>query len=115
MTDKELIQKEIDKIQNYIETNRYTGRTYRIANQIIDQFFNEPMGTEIAIVDHSGTNRGLFDMVTKRIKNDFPNIKFTTKSINNNTFLIKRVTPSFKENAYGHIEAWKKRMADYDE
>lgn len=114
MTDKELIQQEIDKIQGYIEANRYTGRTYRIANEIIDKFFNEPIGTIITMVDHSDNNV-LANMVVDRIKHDFPNIKFRLECKNNKIYTIVRCTPTFKESAYEHIEGWKKRMEDYEE
>lgn len=48
---------EIDFLKDRVEQDRATGRSTRIVDGIIQDFFNKPMGTIIPIYDHfSGTN-----------------------------------------------------------
>lgn len=48
---------EIDFFTNIVEQERATGRSTRIVDGIIQDFFNKPMGTIIPIYDHfSGVN-----------------------------------------------------------
>lgn len=48
---------EIDFLKNSVEQERATGRSTRIVDGIIQDFFNKPMGTIIPIYDHfSGVN-----------------------------------------------------------
>ena len=55
MTDKELIQQRIDELQEKINSAHQTGKTYRAINNIIDELFNNPIGTQVRLTDIDGT------------------------------------------------------------
>ena len=56
MTDKELIQQRIDELQEKINSAHQTGKTYRAINNIIDELFNNPIGTQVRLTDIDGNN-----------------------------------------------------------
>lgn len=60
-------------------TLRATGRSYRIANNIIDDLFVMSRGTYILVEDHYNTraaNACLLRLVEKRLHNDFPYLEY---------------------------------------
>lgn len=71
---------------------RATGRSYRIANKIIDDLFVKSRGTEILVEDHYNTresNRCLLRLVEKRLYNDFPNLEYKVVYKRNNIYLVR--------------------------
>lgn len=71
---------------------RATGRSYRIANKIIDDLFVKSRGTEILVEDHYNTreaNKCLLRLVEKRLHNDFPNLEYKVVYKRNNIYLVR--------------------------
>lgn len=103
-----------DKVWN----NRATGRSTRIANDIIDKFFSEPMGTLILVEDHyydykdqMGHNRAnkiLLELIMRRLEVESPQIKFETVVKNGACALIRK-TPTAREMLVAEYEKELKR------
>lgn len=77
--NKEDLNYRLHELENELSFNRATGRTKRIVNNTIEEFFQKPMGTPIEIYDHyTGVNygydeknkRGLFDTSHMEHRND---------------------------------------------
>lgn len=71
---------------------RATGRSYRIANKIIDDLFVFPRGTQILVEDHHNKREAhisLLRLVEKRLHNDFPTLDYKVVYENNNIFLVR--------------------------
>lgn len=71
---------------------RATGRSYRIANKIIDDLFVKSRGTLILVKDHYPTraaNVCLLRLVEKRLHNDFPNLEYKVVLKRNNIYLVR--------------------------
>ena len=71
---------------------RATGRSYRIANKIIDDLFVKSRGTLILVEDHYNTRKSntcLLRLVEKRLHNDFPNLEYKVVYKRNNIYLVR--------------------------
>lgn len=71
---------------------RATGRSYRIANKIIDDLFVMSRGTYILVKDHYPTraaNVCLLQLVEKRLHNDFPYLEYKVVYKRNNIYLVR--------------------------
>lgn len=110
--DKEQLIKQIEELNTEIlfKSLRSSGRTYGIANDIIYLLFAYPVGRWIDVVDHNQENsRDLVDMLTRRLKNDFPQIKFTIDCSNDIT-RIKRETKLPKEVELEELEKRRQEL-----
>lgn len=113
--DKEQLRKQLDELNlKILRTSvRASGRTYRIANGIIQSLFENPIGTWVNIIDHyqldSGGSRCLADMLTRRLKNDFPQVKFTI-DYSESVPRIKRETKLPKEVELEELEKQQQEL-----
>lgn len=85
------IHKAIEKVKK--QNKRASGRSSRILNSIIEEFFQNPIGTHIAIYDHS-TNKNdvriMVNNVERRLKNEYPQIKYRIGyELNSTPYIIK--------------------------
>lgn len=103
MNDVELIKLEIDDLIFKLSSDRATGRTSRLVNDIVEQLFRHPVNTKINVIDHyHGRNIGYIDgkciadtshnvgtrksskiankillnKITKRLNTEYPNTKY---------------------------------------
>lgn len=113
--DEEQLQKQLKELNREIlQTSvRASGRTYRIANDIINSLFENPVGTWVNVIDHyqfnSSGSRCLADMLTRRLKNDFPHITFTL-DWSDDILRIKRDTKLPKEEKLEELEKQKQEL-----
>lgn len=115
--DKEQLRKQLGELDmEILQTSvRSSGRTYRILNDIIQLLFDYPVGTWVDVIDHYPLDREgdkcLVDMLTRRLKNDFPQIKFTI-DWSNNIPRIKRDTKLPKEVKLEELEKQRQDLLD---
>lgn len=110
--DKEQLKKQLKELNRKIlrTSVRASGRTYRIANDIIQSLFENPIGTWVNVIDHhQGDSRDLLDMLTRRLTNDFPQITFTI-DYSDGVTLIKRETTLPKEVELEELEKQKQEL-----
>lgn len=112
--EKILLQKELIEL-----TSRATGKSTHILNEIINDFFEYPIGTPIEIYDHyeyegydkdkkimvcnTKARENMLNMVRKRLANEYPNIEYSVKH-NSGTIYIYRKTPKLRERNMGRIK-----------
>lgn len=112
---EEQLRKQLDELNlKILRTSvRASGRTYRIANGIIQSLFENPIGTWVNIIDHYQLDRGgsrcLADMLTRRLKNDFPQVKFTI-DYSESVPRIKRETKLPKEVELEELEKQQQEL-----
>ena len=93
----------------YEETSRATGKTTRIVDELIQEFFEKPMGTKIAIVDHYPERRAdefLLNMFMRRLESEHPAI--TYKIHKGELITIERTTKTYHEEVE---EEYKRRQS----
>lgn len=91
--------------QLFEEIFRATGRSTRLADNYIQDFFTQPMGTKIYIHDHHGTREAdnyLLGVVLKRIENEH-RTKYR-KGADSKGFYIVRDEPIRREEVLAEIE-----------
>lgn len=115
--DIKLIKERIAEIEGNISTGRHTGRTYNIANKMINDFFNLPIGSKILVANHDSDNSGLLKLFVQRMRNDFPKVNFTVEYPQPGIINIIRLTPTYKEVAQEKITKWKNKLKEmnYDD
>lgn len=116
-TDKELVQERIAELEANIKAGRNTGKTYRVINKIIDDFFNKPIGTKIALVDGKPTNDSIVLQkfilkLVARLKSDFPDMNFKITYEGPGVAFIERTTETYQETAKKRLEQWKVKLAE---
>jgi hypothetical protein len=75
----DVLLEQIERYEQWLISNRATGRTARLVDDYVQKFFNEPMNTPIAIQDHYNdrfSDYQLLQKVVKRLDNEYPNIKY---------------------------------------
>jgi hypothetical protein len=86
--------------------NRATGRSARIIDNLIQEFFTQPMGTKIFVHDHYPSRRSdlfLGDRMAGRLKNEF-NVKFKyNKNTAQGPYFV-REEPTYHELVMEEIE-----------
>ena len=85
---------------------RATGRTTRIIDEVVQAFFNMPVGSHIAVVDHYGTmqaDKYLLDKIRQRLDCEHPSVKYKTGR-ENGQFYIERTEKSYCELVKEEIE-----------
>ena len=50
----DVLLEQIEGYEQWLISNRATGRTTRLVDDYVQKFFNEPMNTPIAVQDHYG-------------------------------------------------------------
>ena len=115
--NKELIQNRINELELYISSGRLTGKTYRAINKCIDEFFNLPIGSEISLIDNpkneSPESVNTFaDKFIKRLRNDFPDVKFKIKYPKPGVAIVIRLSETYQELAKKRIEQWKNKLSE---
>lgn len=91
------LEEEVLRLQQQLAGNRGTGRTYRLANEVIDKFFSLPKGSVIAVIDHYPSkvaNALLLKLVVRRLEHDFPGVEY---ELDRNTNTIVRTSPTPRE------------------
>ena len=119
MTDKELVQQRIDELTTAISEGRHTGRTYRAINQCIQELFEKPIGSQIALVDNpkSEDNTALkkfVDMFSNRMIRDFPDTYFKIQYPSPGVAIVVRTNETYTEIAKKRISQWKKKLEEMD-
>lgn len=114
-TDKELIQERIKELEKVIAGGRQTGKTYRAINTAIEELFNKPIGSQIALVDTDTDkdNKKLHefaDLFAKRMQRDFPGIYFRILYPKPNVAIAIRTSETYQETAKKRLEQWKKKL-----
>ena len=114
-TDKELVQERIKELETAIVGGRQTGKTYRAVNNAIEELFNRPKGSQIALVDTNTDkdNNALHDFVdlfSKRMQRDFPGTYFRIIYPKPNTAIVIRTSDTYQETAKKRLEQWKKKL-----
>jgi hypothetical protein len=116
MTDSEKFRKSLeyksDEELNYLRY-RASGRTTRLIDEFVQDFFNRPMGTKIHIRDHYGFRRSdndrasalLIDKLRARIENEHHLECKAGKD--NDGFYIIRETQTVNELVLEEIERRK--------
>lgn len=75
----DILLEKIEQYEQWLISNRATGRTARLVDDYVQKFFNEPMNTPIAVQDHYSdrySDYQLLQKVVKRLNNEYPNIKY---------------------------------------
>lgn len=75
----DVLLEQIERYEQWLISNRATGRTARLVDDYVQKFFNEPMNTPIAIQDHYSdrfSDYQLLQKVVKRLDNEYPNVKY---------------------------------------
>jgi len=116
-TDAELIQERIDSLRESISSNRQTGKTYRAINNIIDSFFNYPIGTNINLVEEGEPKD--YETVSKfvqafsdRVRRDFPNINFRINYPAPGVATVTRLTKTYQEIAQKRLAQWEEKLKE---
>lgn len=87
----DFLEGESLSLQHQLFTERSTGRTYRLANEIIDKFFSLPKGSVIPVVDHypsKAADINLLKLVVRRLEHDFPGVEYKIDKVNNTIMRI---------------------------
>jgi len=119
MTDKELIQQRIDELQEKINSAHQTGKTYRAINKIIDELFNNPIGTQVRLTDIDGNNdpdslREFVNKFAMRMTRDFPETFFKVTYPAPSVAIAIRLTETYQEVAKKRLAQWKEKLAKLD-
>lgn len=111
MYDSENFRKSLeyksDEELNYLRY-RASGRTTRLIDEFVQDFFNRPMGTKIYIYDHYGTRQAdqyLLGRAIKRLENEH-HVEYK-KGSDSNGFYIIRTEPTLQEMILDEIERRK--------
>lgn len=115
MSDKELIQQRIDELETNIASGKSSGKTYRLVNQIIDNLFSFPIGSQIALVDHDNSENSRFslkEMFTSRMAHDFPDTNFKIVYPAPGVVYVVRTTPTYQELAKDKLNKWKEKLKE---
>lgn len=90
----------------YSLKDRATGTSTRIVDKLVQEFFNEPMGTKIFVHDHYPERRSdlfLGDRMARRLKDEF-NVKFKyNKNTAEGPYFV-REEPTYHELVMEEIE-----------
>ena len=95
--------------QLFEEIFRATGKTTRIVDKLIQEFFEKPMGTKIAIVGHYPERRAdefLLNVFMKRLESEHPSA--TCKIHRGELITIERTTKTYHEEVE---EEYKRRQS----
>lgn len=108
--------------------SRATGRSTHILNEIINDFFENPIGTPIEIYDHyeykgydkdkkrivcnTKARENMLNMVRKRLASEHPNIEYSVEH-NSGTIYIYRKTQKRREANMGRIKEIQ-HLLEYD-
>lgn len=79
MNMNDYLLEQLERYEQWLISNRATGRTARLVDDYVQKFFNEPMNTPIAVQDHYGdrfSDYQLLQKIVKRLDNEFPNFKY---------------------------------------
>lgn len=139
MNDVELIKLEIDDLTFKLSSNRASGRTSRLVNDIVEDLFRHPVNTKISVIDHYhgrnigfiddkciaddshdfGTRRGsqnasklLLLKVIKRLDNEYPNIKYECSKIY--PFWIMRTSKTYREIMQDELDKLKVKLKELE-
>lgn len=118
MEDLELVKKRIEVLEQAIQENRHTGRTYRIVSATIDELMRMPKGTKVKFNDHTNTREGIDEavkMFKKRMSEDFPDVKFRIIYTNTLDCFIERETYNYQEQARINLEKWKEKLKEMEQ
>jgi len=116
MDDSENFRKSLeyksDEELNYLRY-RASGRTTRLIDEFVQDFFNKPMGTKIHIRDHYGFRQPDNDMASKflidklRARIEYEHHLECKARKDNDGFYIIRETPTVNELVLEEIERRK--------
>ena len=117
MTNKELIQQQIDELNRNLMIGRATGKTYRAINRCIEEFFNNPIGTKICLVDDPVSDKQyatyhFVQLFKKRMSNDFPDAEYKISYPKAGIAIVERISETYTEIAKKRIEQWKKKLEE---
>lgn len=113
MNMNDYLLEQLERYEQWLISNRATGRTARLVDDYVQKFFNEPMNTPIAIQDHYSdrfSDYQLLQKVVKRLDNEYPNIKYekdNLKCVITRTSMTPRERVMKERNA---IYQWKRVM-----
>lgn len=94
------------------EMFRATGRTTKLVDELIQEFFERPMGTNIPVCDHYPERRAdefLLDRFMKRLESEHPSA--TCKIHRGKHITIERTSPTYHEKVK---EEYVKRLKEKD-
>ena len=122
MTDSENTRKSLEwKSDEELKYLRYraSGRTTRLIDEFVQDFFNRPMGTKIHIRDHYGLRQSdndrattlLIDKLRARIEYEH-HLKCKAGKDNDGFYIIREV-PTFNELILEEIEKRKGNGQDF--
>ena len=80
------------------EMFRATGRTTKLVDELVQEFFEKPMGTKIPVLDHFPDRRAdeyLLDRFMKRLESEHPGA--TCKIHREKHITIERTSPTYHE------------------
>ena len=114
-TEKELIQDRINELEYNIHIGRRSGKTYRAINRIIDELFNKPIGTKIALVDavpfDGEQSLHLFaKQFSDRMRRDFPETHFKITYPQPGLAVAVRLSETYQETAKKRLAQWKNKL-----
>lgn len=79
---------------------RASGRTTRLVDSVIQEFFTQPIGTKIYVYDHYGTRQAdqmLLEKVAKRLETEHHAKFHLSKNFHSQAYYIVRDNPTLHE------------------
>ena len=110
MTKMECNLEQCDDKVLFSEMFRATGRTTRLVDELVQEFFEKPMGTKIMVYDHYGSmqaNKFLLDRFMKRLETEHPSAGCRISGRDGECILIERTTETYHERVR---EEYRKRQ-----
>ena len=113
--DLSAIMTQRNIIQQNLAEGRATGRTTRIVNKIVDDFYSLPMGTPIPVIDHdqnptTQSKKYIKDKVSERLYN-IQGVQWGKDR--NGNYTITRTTPTYREEALKNLQELNETLHKY--
>lgn len=94
----------------FVEMFKATGRSTRLVDELIQEFFEKPIGTKIPVYDHYGDRKAdefLLEMVLKRLDFEHPSASYKVHKGEHIT--IERTSRTYHEEVK---EEYKRRQEE---
>lgn len=113
--NKQLIQDRINELEINIAGGKQTGKTYKAINNIIDELFTKPLGSQIYLVDNPKDPDRIKDfanLFAARMRHDFPDTYFKISYPAPGTAIVVRTSETYQELTKKRLEQWKKKLEE---